>query len=220
MTKKNLMPIIVLTAICLVVAALLGAVNYFTAPKIAERNEQAILKSLEKAMPGGEFNAEPDLLPENAPETISRAYTEKNGKGAVIVLLTKEGYTGNPIGITVGISAEGKITGMEITRNEESIVPGELKPGGSYGKHFFDKEADEVVDVVTGATVEYTEGAIKGALIDAFAYLGFEVATPELPREESEKSLTPRIIGISILVAAAIGTATAVVISKKRRTVK
>ena len=186
MTKKNLMPIIVLTAICLVVAALLGAVNYFTAPVIQERNEKAILESLEKAMPDGEFDTTPDKLPKDAPKTISRVYTEKNGKGTVVVLLTKEGYTGNPIGITVGISADGKITGMEITQNEESIVPGELKPGGSYGQHFVGKEADQIADVETGATVVFTEGAIKSSLRDAFVYLGFEKPLPELPREESE----------------------------------
>ena len=198
MTKKNLMPIIVLTAICLVVAALLGAVNYFTEPKIALRNDKAILESLDKAMPGGEFNPKPDKLHANAPKTVSRAYTEKNGKGTVIVLLTTEGYTGKPIGITVGISSEGKITGMEITQNEESIVPPQLQPGGSYGQHFKDKGADDIADVVTGATVVYTEGAIKNALNDAFTYLGLAEALPELPREESEiKNLAQQFYGNS-----------------------
>ena len=32
MTKKNLMPVIVLTAICIIVAALLGAINAITEP--------------------------------------------------------------------------------------------------------------------------------------------------------------------------------------------
>lgn len=186
MTKKNLMPTIVLVIICLVTALLMGAVNLLTSPIINDRNDKAIRASLEKALPGGQFNTEPDELKENAPETISRVYTATNGKGAVVVLVTKKGYTKKDIGITVGIDTDGKITGLEITQNEESIVPTELKPGGSYGKHYVGAGADDIVELVTGATVAFTESAIKNAVNDAFLYLGFAEEKPELPREESE----------------------------------
>ena len=186
MTKKNLMPVIVLTAICIIVAALLGAINAITEPEIEERNEAAISASLSQAMPGGQFNSEPDELKEGAPATITKVYTEKNGKGTVLVLVTNKGYTGKNIGLTVGIDAEGKITGLQITQNEESIVPPELKPNGSYGNHYVGVGVDEVPELVTGASVVFTEGAIKGAINDAFVYLGFAESLPELPREESE----------------------------------
>ncbi len=186
MTKKNLMPVIILTAICIIVAALLGAVNALTEPEIEERNEAAISASLSKAMPGGQFNSEPDELEPGAPATITKVYTEKNGMGTVVVLVTNKGYTGKNIGLTVGIDAEGKITGLQITQNEESIVPTELKPNGSYGNHYVGIGSDELPELSTGATVVYTEGAIKSALEDAFVYLGFAESKPELPREESE----------------------------------
>ena len=186
MTKKNIMPVVVLTAICVVVAALLGAVNLLTSPIIAERNDAAIQESLEKVMPGGLFNAEPDKLGADAPETVVKAYTEKTGKGTVVVLLTNKGYTGNAIGLTVGIDSDGKITGMVVTQNNESIVPNELKPGGTYGNHYVGAEAQDIPELSTGATVVYTEGAIKNAVTDAFVYLGFAETKPELPREESE----------------------------------
>ena len=186
MTKKNLMPVIILTAICIIVAALLGAVNALTEPEIEERNEAAESASLSKAMPGGEFNSEPDKLKDGAPATITKVYTEKNGMGTVVVLLTNKGYTGQNIGLTVGIDAEGKITGLQITQNGESIVPPELKPNGSYGNHYIGVGADELPELSTGATVVFTEGAIKGAINDAFVYLGFADELPELPREESE----------------------------------
>jgi Na+-translocating ferredoxin:NAD+ oxidoreductase RnfG subunit len=198
MTKKNLMPLAVLAIICLIVAALLAAVNVLTAPVIKHRNEEAILASLEEAMPGGEFNTEPDKLPADAPETIYKAYTEKTGKGTVIVLVTNKGYTGKNIGLTLGVNNEGKITGMVITQNDESIVPKELKPGGAYGNAYVDKGADDIADLETGATVVFTEGAIKGAVNDAFVYLGFAKALPELPREESEiESLAKEFYGDS-----------------------
>jgi Na+-translocating ferredoxin:NAD+ oxidoreductase RnfG subunit len=186
MSKKNLMPIIVLTAICITVAAILAAVNALTEPKVRERNEAAVSASLSAAMPGGQFNAEPDELKDNAPETITKVYTEKNGKGTVVVLLTNKGYTGKNIGFTVGIDADGKITGLQITQNEESIVPPELKPNGSYGDFYVGAGSDEIPELSTSATVVYTEGAIKSALEDAFIYLGFSETKPELPRDEAE----------------------------------
>ena len=186
MTKKNLMPVIILTAICIIVAALLAAVNALTAPIIDDRNNAAINESLGKVMEGGKFNSEPDELKDGAPKTISKVYTEKNGMGTVVVLVTNKGYTGKNIGITVGIGSDGKITGMQITQNEESIVPSELKPGGSYGNHYIGAGADDIPELSTGATVKYTESAIKNALTDAFIYLGFSDEIPELPRDEAE----------------------------------
>ena len=187
MTKKNIMPVAVLTAICVIVAALIAAANLITAPIINDRNSAAISESLGAVMPGGQFNPEPDELKEGAPATIKQVYTEKNGKGTVIVLLTNKGYTGKNIGFTVGIDTEGKITGMKVTENGESIVPDMLKPGGSYGENFVGAGADDIADVSTGATVKITEGAIKAALNDAFIYLGVaEIEEEVLPRAEAE----------------------------------
>ena len=186
MTKKNIMPVAILTAICIFVALLLGVVNLLTSPVITERNDAAVKESLEKVMPGGSFNSEPDTLKADAPKTVVKAYTEKNGKGTVIVLVTNKGYTGNDIGLTVGIDEDGKITGMVITQNNESIVPAELKPGGTYGNHYVGAEATDIPELSTGATVVFTESAIKNAVTDAFVYLGFAESKPELPRDEAE----------------------------------
>ena len=41
MTKKNIMPVAVLTVICIVVAILLAVVNYFAAPEIAKNAERS-----------------------------------------------------------------------------------------------------------------------------------------------------------------------------------
>ena len=196
MNKKNIMPVAVLTLICVIVAALLGAVNMLTAPVVTERNEAAVSASLGEVMQGGQFNSEPDELKPGAPSTVKKVYTEKTGKGTVVVLLTNKGYTGKNIGLTVGIDTDGKITGMKITQNEESIVPAELKPGGTYGNHYVGAGAEDVPELSTGATVVYTEGAIKSALNDAFSYLGFAESKPELPRDEAEiESLAKALYG-------------------------
>jgi len=192
-TKKNLLPVIVLTLICLIVAALMASVNMITKPEIEERNAKKIKESLEIVMPDGEFGSEADPLPKDAPETVKQIFTEKNGKGKVVVLETTKGYTGKPIGITVAIDPDGKIIKSVITRNEESIVPSNMKPMGSYGDAYTGASADEVLDVVTGATVSFSEGAIKDALFDAFVALGYAepnkefdtTGEPTLTKEEA-----------------------------------
>ena len=194
--SKNILPIAVLSIICLVVAAMLAAVNLVTSEIVKDRNEKAILDSLCEAMPGGEFDTEPDELSPDAPKTVYKVYTEKTGKGTVVVLVTNKGYTGKDIGLTLGVDTEGKITGMVITQNEESIVPNALKPGGNYGNAYVGAGADDIASLETGATVVFTEGAIKAAVKDAFVYLGFATELPELPRDEAEiKSFAEEFYG-------------------------
>ncbi len=189
MKRKNLMPAIVLTSICVITALLLALVNMFTAPVIEEANFAAMKASLKEVMPNGDFDPEPDELSENAPETVKSVYTDKNGGGKVVILVTNKGYTGKEIGITVGVDNDGKIINLKITKNEESIVPPALKPGGSYGDSYIGIGADEIDELVTGATVKYTESAIKGAVNDALSYLGYGdggVAAEELPKTDAE----------------------------------
>ena len=204
-TKENLKPLIVLSGICLTIAIVLGLVNFFAAPVIEERNAAAVKESLSIVMPDGEFGAKPDELKANAPETIKNVYTEKSGKGYVVVLVTTKGYTGKEIGLTVAIDTEGKIIKAVITKNEESIVPSNMKPMGTYGDAYTDATAETVTDVDTGATVKFSESAIKGALTDAFVYLGFaegdDGKKEELPRTDDEIiSLGKELIGEDVLL--------------------
>ena len=96
-SKSNLAPVIVLSVICLSVALILGLVNMITSPEIERRNAAAVKESLSIVMEDGEFNSKPDELRADAPETVKAVYTEKNGKGYVVVLSTNKGYTGKEI---------------------------------------------------------------------------------------------------------------------------
>ena len=181
--KDNIKSVAVLIIICLVSALLMGCVNMLTAPIISDRNAENVLKSLKQVMPDGEFNTEPDERPENAPETVKQIYTEKNGKGTVVILETK-GYEG-VIGLTVAIGTDGKIINMVITQNGDSIVPDNLKPFGDYGNAYIGVTESEVTDLVTGATVSFTEAGIKKALKDAFAVVGGNLEE-RLPKTDEE----------------------------------
>ena len=52
-TKQNILPVVVLGTICLVVAALLGAVNTITAPVIEDAKNQAANEALLVVLPEG-----------------------------------------------------------------------------------------------------------------------------------------------------------------------
>ena len=166
--KKNLKPVIVLSAICLVVAALMGAVNMITAPIIKEAEEQKVYDSLREVLDG---KFEPAELPEGAPATVKAIYKVSEGEELIghVVTLEKQGYA-SKIALTVGIDAEGKTTKVIITAQQEThgknISP--LLDALSAGIG-----ADEVdgVEAVSGATK--TSDFIKSAVADAFSVLGY-----------------------------------------------
>lgn len=161
--KNNIKSIIVLPLICLIVAALLATVNYITAPVIERNAILAAQESLRVVLPGsGEFKEE--TLSENAPETVTGLFTEVNGKGYAITLETSSSYSKAPMTFTVGIDAEGKITGVEITNYSET------KDFGKYPDEYIGKDSSlEGVDLFSGVT--YSSKAFKEAVGDAFAAL-------------------------------------------------
>ena len=173
-------PVIVLTLICVIVAGLLGGVHMLTEGVIAGANAEVIKESLKSVMPEGEFDATPDTLSGDVPETVKAVYTDKGGGGCVVILETNKGYTGKNIGLSVAISNTGAIINMQITKNEESIVPQNMKPMGDYGSLYSGVTAENLMELETGATVAYTEGAIKNAINDAFVFLGY-ASEPKLP---------------------------------------
>ena len=159
--KDNIKSIIVLPLICLVVASLLAAVNFITAPVI-EKN--ALLKeqeSLRKVLPdSGLF--EKIELSDNVPATVKGIYAEEDGKGYAVTLETSSSYSQSPMTFTVGISADGKISGIEITNYSET------KDFGKYPEDFIGKDSSlEGVDLFAGVT--YSSTAFKEAVKDAFA---------------------------------------------------
>ena len=171
MKKKNIVPIIVLSVVCIVVAALLGVINKLTSPIIEEKHRLAVQESLRIVMPTGEF-ADPEELSEDMPDTVVAIYKELNGKGHVVVLKT-QGYA-SEISITVGVDAEGKVTKAVVTAEQET----HNKPGmDSYTDAFegLDDKGVSGVELFTGATVSST--AIKNAVVDALFALGYGQAS-------------------------------------------
>ena len=183
MTKKNLMPVVVLTAICIAVAALLGAINLLTEQKIADNEAQKVYDSFRVVLDG---TFETLDVPEGAPKSVKSIYKVTDGtelKGHVLTLVTK-GYAGD-IAITVGVDKDGKVTKAVVTSEAESHGKAGMK---NYTDRFAGVGADEVesVETFTGATASST--AIKGAIVDAVNFMagGFEAEVEKLPKTDEE----------------------------------
>ncbi len=163
MTKKNIMPVVVLTAICIVVAALLGVVNMITKPVIDEAEAQKVYDSFRNVLDGVYSDAD---VPEGAPNSVNAMYKVADSDGNLIghvATVTVKGYAGN-ISVTVGVDAEGKVTKAEVTASAETHGKAGMK---TYTDNFAGLDAAGVagVDTFSGATISST--AIRGAILDA-----------------------------------------------------
>ena len=158
--KNSIKSLSVFVCICSVIALLLAATNFITAP-IIEKNENASANAaLLEVLPEGKDFEAIDISSYTLPATVSEVKKETSGKGYVVKLVTS-GY-GSDMVIMCGINADNIVTGAVCLSSNETL--GYEK---TYGENFKDKNAEalEAVDTVAGAT--RTTGAYKNAVKDA-----------------------------------------------------
>ncbi len=181
---KNLTPKFVLkvagtlTAIALVVAAMLGLVNGVTHERIEEFNFAATRAALEKVTPAGSDYQKLDLSQEAKDAaaaqggTLTEMYAVSTGGYACKVVAS--GSQGN-IEMIVGVDADGAISGISVVENAETKGIGskvmENLPNAA-GVPVLDQfigmsgagtlEVGKNVTAITGATVS-TRGITAGA---------------------------------------------------------
>ncbi len=156
----------VLTAVCVVAALVLGGVNSITKPLIAAQKEKELNQALKDIMP------EADRYDR---KTFSggdyyQCYKGKKAIGYTIPAIG-EGYSGD-IRMLVGIDNKGKITGIEVLSQAETpglgarcieIKHRENKPW--FLEQFIGKSADSLqlkgIETITGATIT-SEAIVDG----------------------------------------------------------
>ena len=167
MKKDSLKSIIVITVICLVIAALMALTNSITAPMIASANEKAEKEALFVVLP--EATDFERMEVEELPETVSAVYRESTGKGYAVMLSAKGYDSSNPMVIAVGLTPEGTLTRLHvISCNGETKGIGSKVGEDAFLSLFQGKDrtlAD--VDTISGATV--SSSAFIAAVKDAFA---------------------------------------------------
>ena len=121
---KLLKTILILLVIVAVFGGVMFGLNFYTGPIIEANNAGAELAPLLAVMPeGAEFGADALLYSSenaaasalaNVPANVLSVYKEKNGLGYVVRATATSGYTSSPLVTTIGITADGKICGIQI----------------------------------------------------------------------------------------------------------
>lgn len=155
MTKKNIMPVIVLSAICIAAALLLSVINIFTSDRIEQNKILAEKKSLQQVLPAG-TTFDPLTITEDYPKAITGAYKSDAG---YVFKAEVTGYKSGLI-IMVGIDNEGKIAGVKHTASKETFGA-ETEFNAAYTDR---KDTLDSIEMVLSAS------ASKGAPMTAKAY--------------------------------------------------
>ena len=165
-------PFVILTVICLVVAALLGFVNSKTQP-IIEANALAAAEQTRKSVltAATSFEEIPEIPADLAALGVTGIYKGNDDTGYVVTAANK-GYGGD-VTVTVGLDSEGKIL------KAVADVSGETQGVGSKVGEMMDRfdgltGGAEDVQLKTGAT--FTSKAVRASVAAAFAAFEYAAA--------------------------------------------
>lgn len=154
-----------LCAITFVTAVLLGAVNAVTAPKIAERNAAAKAAAMEQVLPGADRFEPVDITPTKLVSAVSAGQADGRTLGYAVTT-TPTGF-GGAMEVMVGVSAEGKVTGVSIVTSSETAGLGSKASDESFRSQFTGKAGG--IEVVKSGADDTQINAISGATITSKA---------------------------------------------------
>lgn len=171
--KKGSVKAVVIPLIILVCfALLLTGVNVLAAPIIASNGSAQLLAPLYGVMPEAKNfeliysadDASASAL-HDVPDTVRQVYSESEGLGYAVTLSTTEGYTGEPMEITMAVDAEGRISGVNV-----DVFPDSRPMGDDYPATYLGQDsALGGVSLVSGVT--YSSKAFHNAVSDGFGAL-------------------------------------------------
>lgn len=180
--SKNVKSIIVLTAISLVVALALSAINMFTSPVIeknaAAKADGAYLEVLPEATTFATVEGE-------FPASVLEMKKDEGGSGFAFKLNASSSYSQSPMEMILGINNEGKITKLVITNYAET------KGNKVDFETLFEGKDATTSDIVAGVT--YTSNAIKDAIKAAY-YVFYEYADIEKTDEQKLMDLYSKLL--------------------------
>ena len=164
-------PILVLTLICLICAALLAYLNSVTKPVI-EATEAAIAEAArDEVLPGaGGFTKLDVTLPEGS--FVTEVYEANNGSGYVF-MVTGNGYGGKgTMKLIVSMDPSGAILATKTLQHAETAGMGSKTADEPWRSQFVGVTADTLssVDTISGATISSTHylNSIR-SVFEAFA---------------------------------------------------
>ena len=181
MKKNLLMPTVVLSSICIVVALLLSGVNMITGPRIAAQQNAAANKALLEVLPDGTDFEEFEIT-SDYPAIVTAGYKANGG------FVFRMNVTGKSTGLVImcGVDANGNVVGTKVIANEETpSYAGKVFPEleGTDGKYKGMSLTNFDPYLVSGATLTSKAygDAVKAALQAAMIASGgsVDIRNPE-----------------------------------------
>ena len=171
--KQYIQAAVVLLAIVLVFGAAMYGLNFITGPIIEANNAGAELAPLLAVMPeGASFNGDAlitDTL-SDLPASVTAVYKEANGLGYVIKTTATSQYSSEPMQITIGVTSDGKICGIQIDSYNDTAAYDIRTKDPNYLASYIGKDSALAdVGLVAGSTFSST--AFKNAVEEAMGVL-------------------------------------------------
>ncbi len=151
------LPIVVLTAICLVCSGLLGFFNSLTSPIIAETEAAEAAKARAEVLPDADSFTQLDWTQPDG-SFVTEVYKADNGAGYVF-MVTGNGYGGKgTMKLVVGMTQDGKVIKTVTQQHSETAGMGSKTADEPYRSQWEGKTADTMdkVEAVSGATISST----------------------------------------------------------------
>lgn len=171
MTKKSkfragpVMPILVLTLICLVITAALAVTDHVTAPIIAETERAVAEQGRKDVLPLADGFELLDIS--GLPDTVTEVYRSTNDVGYVF-MITCNGYGGkDTMNLVCGINTTGHISAVKVLSHKETAGLGSKITEPKFYTQFEGKDSSlRGIEFISGATRSSTY--FTNAVRDAF----------------------------------------------------
>ena len=164
--KELVMPAVVLTAICLIVAVLLSATDLITRDRIAQQELLAAETARSEVLPAASSFEELPLSEEIIQTGVESLFAGSGGEGYVVSVISK-GYGGD-MSIMVGLDAEYRVTGIKILSSDETPGLGKKTENESFLSQYIGNSGSFTV-VKGTASGESEISAVTGATISSRA---------------------------------------------------
>ena len=166
--KHLINTILILLAFALVFSAAMFGLNFITGPIIEENNKGAEFAPLLAVMPDADNFEEITSTLAGVPASVLAVYKETSGKGFVVRTSASTQYSKEPMEITFGVTADGKICGIQLDVYTDSI-DFRSKDTNYIGSYLEKDSALADIGTVSGAT--YSSTAFKDAVSAGFSAL-------------------------------------------------
>ncbi|MBQ6997407.1 MAG: FMN-binding protein [Oscillospiraceae bacterium] len=163
---KLLKTYVILIVIVAIFAGAMFALNLHTGPIIEKNNAGAANDKLNAVMPGGSGYEDITATLTARPASVTTVYKETSGLGFVMLCTAESSYSTAPMEITLGIAADGKISGVEITAyNDTASFDFRTKDPSYLASYVGQDSALADVGLVAGSTFSST--AFRNSIVAA-----------------------------------------------------